>query len=163
MSPMRLQEASDLKELAEFAKAIWLEYWKPLLPEGQTEYMIELFHSEKVMKEQIENAHYHYFYLETEEGRIGYTALSVKEDQLFLSKLYVLKEHRHQGFGGKAFELIKEFAKSHALPKITLTVKRTNAPAIDAYLKWGFKITKSIDTDIGSGFVMPDYVMEYTL
>lgn len=163
MSPMRMKEASDLKELAKFAKAIWLEHWKPLLPEGQTEYMIELFHSEKVMKEQIEKAHYHYFYLETEEGVIGYTALSVKEDHLFLSKLYMLKNYRHKGYGSAAFGLIKEFAAKHSLPKIILTVKRTNTPAIDAYLKWGFKITKSIDTDIGSGFVMPDYVMEYTL
>lgn len=163
MSPLQLEKAADLKELAEFAKAIWLEHWKPLLPEGQTEYMIEMFHSEKVMKKQIEEDRYHYFYLRNEEGRVGYTALSVKEDQLFLSKLYMLKEYRRRGFGTAAFKLIKGFAAAHSLPKITLTVKRTNTPAIDAYLKWGFKIAKSIDTDIGSGFVMPDYVMEYTL
>lgn len=161
MRDMILEKAEDLTELHEFAKAIWLEHWKPLLPEGQTEYMIEMFHSESVMARQIENDHYHYFYIRTEEGRVGYTALSLKSDQLFLSKIYLVKECRRQGLGEKAFELIKDYARLNGKPKITLTVKKTNTPAINAYLKWGFKITRGIVTDIGRGYVMDDHVMEY--
>ena len=46
------------------------------------------------------------------------------------------------------------------LGKITLTVNKNNAIAIEAYRKMGFENAGSIVTDIGGGFVMDDYKME---
>lgn len=44
--------------------------------------------------------------------------------------------------------------------KIQLTVNKHNINSINAYKKWGFKTIDSVVTDIGSGFVMDDYIME---
>ena len=76
---------------------------------------------------------------------------------MFLSKLYVKKEFRHKGIGKAVFEKIKDFG----FDKIQLTVNKYNKNTIDAYLKYGFKIIDSVVSDIGNGFVMDDYIMEY--
>ena len=75
----------------------------------------------------------------------------------------MIKEFRNQGFGRKAFEKIKAYARANGKDKVVLTVKKTNAPTIAAYKNWGFAITDAIVTDIGDGFVMDDYVMTYVL
>ena len=40
-----------------------------------------------------------------------------------------------------------------------LTVNKHNRNAIAAYGKYGFRVAESVVKDIGSGFVMDDYVM----
>ena len=87
----------------------------------------------------------------------GYFWISDKKDYLFLSKLYIQKDFRHKGLGTKAFEEIKQLANGK---KIQLTVNKHNINSINAYKKWGFKTIDSVVTDIGSGFVMDDYIME---
>ncbi len=86
----------------------------------------------------------------------GYFGVSDKEDYLFLSKLYIKKEFRHQGIGSQAFEKIKKIANGR---KIRLTVNKKNTNTIKAYDKWGFKTVDAVVTDIGQGFVMDDYIM----
>ena len=49
------------------------------------------------------------------------------------------------------------------LSKITLTVNKYNLPAICIYEKVGFNRVDSIETDIGNGYVMDDYVYEFVL
>lgn len=89
---------------------------------------------------------------------VGYFGISDKQDYLFLSKLYIKKEFRHKGIGAKAFEKIKQIANGK---KIRLTVNKYNTNTIKAYEKWGFKTVDAVVTDIGNGFVMDDYIMEY--
>ena len=52
---------------------------------------------------------------------------------------------------------IKELANRKP---IRLTVNKYNKNSIAAYRKWGFKIIDSVVTDIGSGFVMDDFIMQ---
>lgn len=163
MSEVTLEKATDIKAMAKLAESIWLEHWLPKLPAGQTEHMIKKFQSEEAMKHQIAHENYAYFYIKDGEKTVGYTALALRDDHLFLSKLYMIKEFRNQGFGRKAFEKIKTYARANGKDKVVLTVKKTNAPTIAAYKNWGFSITDAIVTDIGDGFVMDDYVMTYVL
>ncbi len=93
-----------------------------------------------------------------ERGQVaGYFGVSDKKDYLFLSKLYIKKEFRHQGIGAKAFDEIKKIANGKP---IRLTVNKYNTNTINAYKKWGFKTIDAVVTDIGNGFVMDDYIME---
>ena len=62
-----------------------------------------------------------------------------------------------------AFEEIKELTKQCGLNKIRLTVNKYNANTIKAYKKWGLNTVESTVTDIGDGFVMDDYIMEYSI
>ena len=156
---MRLEKASDTKKLAKMASEIWHEYWPSLLSAEQIDYMVQKFQSEEAIEEQIKNENYTYYFLVEGNDIVGYTGISNKKDYLFLSKLYLLKEYRHKGLGKKAFDEIKKMCTN----KIILTVNKHNSSAYNAYLKYGFKVIDSVVTDIGSGFVMDDFIMEYEL
>ena len=150
-------ENNQIKELADLASSIWHEYWVCLLSSEQINYMVENFQSEKAIKNQIENENYSYYFILQNNEKAGYFGISDKGDYLFLSKLYIKKEFRHKGIGTKAFERIKELADGKP---IRLTVNKHNINSINTYKKWGFKRIDAVVTDIGSGFVMDDYIME---
>lgn len=151
----------NIAEMAEFAASIWREYWTSILPEGQAEYMIEKFQSKEAMKRQVESENYSYFYIVADGNRAGYTGLSCRDGYLFLSKLYILKDFRHQHVATRAFPFIVDFAKKHGYDRVVLTVYKGNVNAIRAYEKLNFRKTDATVTDIGSGYVMDDYIMEY--
>ncbi len=154
---MELEKVFDIEKLAQIASDIWHEYWPCLLSNEQIDYMIEKFQSEKAISEQIKTENYTYYFLKHNNEIVGYTGISDKKDYLFLSKLYILKEFRHKGLGKLAFEEIKRLGYN----QIRLTVNKNNTNAYHAYKKYGFKTIDSVVTDIGSGFVMDDYIMEY--
>ena len=152
-----LVDKNNIKALADFASEIWHEYWPIILSEEQIDYMVKIFQSEEAIRAQIENEDYRYYFIGENGVNAGYTKKIKKKDYLFLSKLYIAKEYRHRGLGGKVFNKIKTFGYD----KIRLTVNKYNKNTINAYLKYGFKIVESVETDIGHGFVMDDYIMEY--
>lgn len=158
---LKINEAKDIQQLACLASEIWHEYWVEILSKEQIDYMVDKFQSEQAIQKQIAEENYTYFYLEKDNNIAGYTGLSKKDSYLFLSKLYIKKEFRHQGLGTLTFEFIKNFAKENNYSKIVLTVNKYNKNTIKAYKKWNFKQVDSVITDIGNGFVMDDYIMEY--
>ena len=147
----------NIKTLAKLTDEIWHEYWPCILSEKQINYMVEKFQSENAIINQMKNENYKYYFINYENKNVGYVGISPHSDYLFLSKLYVKKEFRHKGIGKVVFEKIKDFG----FDKIQLTVNKYNKNTIDAYLKYGFKIIDSVVSDIGNGFVMDDYIMEY--
>ncbi len=156
-------EIQDIKSLTQLASEIWHEYWTVILTPEQIDYMIENFQSESAIKNQYDNENYTYYFIQENEENIGYFGISEKKDYMFLSKLYIKSTHRRRGIGAKAFEKIKQIAKEKSYKSIQLTVNKYNKNTIAAYEKWGFKTIDSVVTDIGEGFVMDDYIMEYSL
>ncbi|MGN0193427.1 MAG: GNAT family N-acetyltransferase [Candidatus Gastranaerophilaceae bacterium] len=157
------EKVKNIKEFAKLASEIWHEYWTVLLSPEQIDYMVEKFQSENAVTRQIEQENYTYFYILENGEKAGYIGLSEKNDYLFLSKLYLKKDFRHKGLGTKAFEFIKDFARNSGFDKIVLTVNKYNSNTIKAYEKWGFKSVDAVVTDIGGGFVMDDFIMEFSL
>lgn len=155
---IEFEKVENIEELASLASAIWHEYWTCILSPEQIDYMVENFQSEKAIKTQIENDNYTYYFILSDKVKAGYFGVSDKGDYLFLSKLYIKNEFRHKGIGTIAFEKIKQIADGR---KIQLTVNKYNSNTIKAYEKWGFKIVDAVVSDIGSGFVMDDYIMVY--
>ncbi|MDY6310766.1 MAG: GNAT family N-acetyltransferase [Cyanobacteriota bacterium] len=160
---IKYEKAVNISKLVALSSLIWHEYWKDYLSEEQIEYMVDKFQSEKAIQHQIQYEHYTYFYIYYNRELIGYIGLALKDDSIFLSKFYIKKDFRHKGIGTKTFEFIKEAAKQQRRDKITLTVNKHNTNSINAYKKWGFKTVDAVVTDIGGGFVMDDYIMEYKL
>ena len=156
-------EVKNITKLAILASEIWHEYWVEILTPEQIDYMVENFQSEKSISNQIKNENYIYFFINVDNENAGYIGLSKKQDHMFLSKLYIKKEFRHKGLGTKAFDFIKNFAKENNYTNIILTVNKYNTNTINAYKKWQFKEIDSVVTDIGNGFVMDDYIMEYCI
>lgn len=156
-------EVKNITKLANLASEIWHEYWVEILTPEQIDYMVENFQSEKSISNQIKNENYIYFFINVDNENAGYIGLSKKQDHMFLSKLYIKKEFRYKGLGTKAFDFIKNFAKENNYTNIILTVNKYNTNTINAYKKWQFKEIDSVVTDIGNGFVMDDYIMEYCI
>lgn len=154
--------AEDLMQIEEMASIIWYDHYTPIIGTEQVAYMLDKFQSVASMSEQIQNG-YQYFLILQDKTQVGYLSFIKREDELFLSKVYILKELRGQGIGKKAFEFIENEAKENQCKKITLTVNRNNINSIKAYENSGFLNTGAIVQDIGNGYVMDDYIMEKRL
>ena len=155
----KITNDAQLKVFAGIADEVWHEYFSFLLSKEQIDYMVARFQSYEAVKAQIADG-YEYYFVEKNGEIAGYTGFCPKDDKLFLSKLYILKNFRNCGIGRKTLEFLIEKAHEYKLLKIILTVNKHNEPTIKAYEKWGFKNVDSVVTDIGSGYVMDDYIME---
>lgn len=153
----------DLAEISVCAEEIWNEYYKSILSKDQIDYMISKFQSAEHMKTQILKEGYEYYKLTDDENLLGYMGIKNEGDKLFLSKLYIKEEYRKKGISKIAFSFINEYSKKNNLKGIYLTVNKNNLNSIEVYKHFGFEITKEEKTDIGSGYYMDDYIMEYTI
>ncbi|MCI9261331.1 MAG: GNAT family N-acetyltransferase [Eggerthellaceae bacterium] len=93
---------------------------------------------------------------------VGYTGGYVDQatNRFFISKIYLLKEHRGQGFSSATIRFYEMIARKRGLDALYLTVNKNNEMAIRAYKANGFEVIDAVETDIGEGFVMDDYIME---
>ena len=146
--------------LVPVAEEIWREHYIPIIGEEQVEYMLEKFLSADALVEQI-NSGYEYFLMSYDYTFAGFAAVKEENDELFLSKLYVDKDFRKKGIGSYMFQKFIEICKLRELKKIWLTCNRNNKNSLEVYKKLGFTIVHEEVADIGNGFVMDDYILEY--
>jgi diamine N-acetyltransferase len=159
---LEAQTAEDFKAIEALAFPIWREYYTPLIGASQVEYMLQKFQTAKAVGEQAREGALYYLIQAPEGGKIGFFSVIPRPGELFLSKIYLLKDQRGKGCARKALEFIQGLARERGLRRITLTVNKQN-PAVKAYQALGFRILEPVVTDIGGGFVMDDYRMELGL
>ncbi|MDE5619398.1 MAG: GNAT family N-acetyltransferase [Ruminococcus sp.] len=160
----RVETDEKLCEVAELAEMIWHEFFPVILSEEQIDYMVEKFQSYEAMKEQVANQDYCYFSVSDNDGMCGYIAVKPEKDsRFFLSKLYLRSDRRGKGIASEMLSRVFSEAEKAGKTSIYLTVNKYNSHAVDVYGKKGFEIIDSVVTDIGNGFVMDDYIMEYRL
>ena len=158
MEITRINDPACLKDVAALADEVWHECYAGIIADEQIDYMVKNFQSEKAMIELYENGAE--FYALTEDGVMrGYIVLGKEEDALFLSKLYLHSSLRGKGNGSKALSFVKNRAKELGYTSVYLHVNKYNKRAIKAYLANGFVNERSLDTAIGDGFVMEDYIL----
>lgn len=153
---------TQIHELSNLANEIWHEHFPAILTDEQIDYMVDKFQSSHALTSQIQSG-YEYFQLYLEHSFAGYIGIHAEENSLFLSKLYLKKDCRGQHLSTRAFEFLKTLCKERCLKKIWLTCNKYNSHTLDVYRHLGFQTTRSEVTDIGNGYVMDDYIMEYTL
>jgi len=128
---------SDLLLIESMANTIWHEHYTPIIGHEQVVYMLDKFQSVNTMKAQID-AGYHYFTINKDDKSIGYLSFNKRNKELFLSKIYVLKELRGKGIGKKAMTFVLDMAKALGCMKVSLTVNKFNPNSIRAYESIGF-------------------------
>lgn len=164
MSRLNFTEAVtdvQIEVTAALADVIWHEFFPSVLSTEQIDYMVEKFQSARAMKEQISSEGYRYYLLFGGGERVGYIAVRPDSDgRLFLSKLYIKKEHRGKGYATEVFEFLKGYCRENGLSSVWLTVNRHNDGAVSVYEKRGFKKIGEGVTDIGNGFVMDDFYFQ---
>lgn len=158
-----VETAEDQEYLARLADEIWHEYWPDLIGAAQTDYMVEKFQSlEAIRRDMSENA-YEYWILHGEDGRtLGFTGGHVEPEtnRFFISKVYLLAEERGKGYARQTVEFYNRLCLDRGLDAMYLTVNKGNEMGIRAYKGTGFETIEAVETDIGEGFIMDDYVME---
>ena len=160
---VKVKNKAQISRVAQLAKDIWEEYYPAIISQGQIAYMIDTFQSPAAIESQIAEGMQYYLTV-TDGEEIGYLAYTSEQGNvLFLSKIYITRDFRNKGKGREAFEFITQQASNSCCNKIWLTVNKHNKAAIDKYLKIGFTITESVKKEIGNGFYMDDYVMEYSV
>ena len=149
------------RRVHELACRIWHECYSDVLPPEQIDYMLDTYHSEGSVLEELSDG---YVYRIISEGGkdIGYCGFRAEDDSVYIGKLYLLEDYRGKGFGSRMFSMIDSYALSKGIRKEYLRVNRNN-PTVAIYERKGFTVRESVVTDIGNGFVMDDHIMERTL
>mgnify|MGYP000023520888 CR=1 FL=1 len=152
----------DVKQVEELADEIWTKHYTPIIGSDQVRYMLENFQSfEAIVKQMSEGMNY--FLMDFQGKPVGYMASKPDDEDLFLSKIYVLSGMRGKGIGGYAMNFLANMAREQGFRHMTLTVNKNNTDSIRAYQKMGFVNLGPLETDIGNGFIMDDYLMKKKL
>lgn len=163
MSTLRFLPVMDPPGAAEveaLARIIWPEHYAPIIGEAQVDYMLERFQGAAAILDQIQQGTAYYLLQDSLQNSLGYLALQSLDGFLYLNKLYILKEERGKGYASRTMEFLKERAREKGISRIFLRVHKRN-PSVAIYQKLGFWITGPLVTEIGEGFVMDDYRMEW--
>jgi ribosomal protein S18 acetylase RimI-like enzyme len=156
----RVETEEEIAVLARLASEIWKDYFVLVISNEQIDYMLDKFQSVQAITEQITKQGYEYYFMNVNGSSIGYLGIKQEEGKLFLSKFYIHKDHRGNGYASQAMELLVNLCKNRKLGTIWLTVNRYNDATIAIYEKKGFKTVRTQVADIGNGFVMDDNIME---
>jgi ribosomal protein S18 acetylase RimI-like enzyme len=148
----------DIQKIADLANIIWHEHFTPIIGEAQVEYMLDKFQSFKAISEAV-NVNNYIYYMAFDDGEFcGYIGIHPENKAVLLSKIYVEKSHRGKKISKQMIETVRNDYSDYDY--MWLTVNKHNSNSIAAYKKMGFEITREQVADIGSGFVMDDYIME---
>lgn len=153
----------DVAELAEMAHEIWFEYWPALIGEAQTAYMVKHFQSEPAIRRDMSEHAYEYWFMRDADGNlVGYTGGHVEPEtnRFFISKIYLYADERGKGYASDTIRFYDALCAERGLRAMYLTVNKHNELGIRAYKAKGFVTIEEVETDIGEGFVMDDYIME---
>lgn len=148
-----VKNIKDIELIETMAKNIWMECFINMISIDQIEYMTKKYLSVEAIKSYITD-NYIFKLIISDADIIGFYSYKDMGEYIFLSKLYLKKEFRKNGFATEIIKILKEYNKP-----IKLNVNKNNILAIPFYIKVGFIITESVKTDIGSGYYMDDYVM----
>lgn len=151
---------TQIQEVATLAFTIWNEHFVPIIGQAQVDYMIAKFQSYPALKEQLKN-NYEYFLFELDNSFIGYMGIHKEKESLFLSKLYILHTARNKGIARKALHFLKDLCRSYNLHRIWLTCNKYNEHTLAVYKHLGFQIAATQEVNIGEGYIMDDYILEY--
>ena len=93
---------------------------------------------------------------------MGYTGGRVEPEtnRFFISKIYLLSEARGRHFASRAIGFYGALCQCRGLSAMYLTVNKVNVLGIRAYEGNRFVTIDAVETDIGSGFIMDDFIME---
>ena len=107
---------------------------------------------------------YEYYRLLGNRKLCGYMAIRQDQDgRMFLSKLYIAKQYRGRHLAAFLFDFLKNLCRQRNCSAIWLTCNKHNDHSLNVYRHFGFQTIDAQKNDIGNGFFMDDYIMEYRL
>ena len=150
----RAIEDSELLIINKLAYIIWPEVYESVLPKEQINLLLSKYFEIDKLKKFILDG-YEYYLLSQETINFGFVSFVDKGDFLYIDKLYLIKEYRHQGIGKLIFKNLLNFYKK----PLKLNVNQKNMNAINAYLNSGFEIEKEEYIKLNDSLTNIDFVM----
>lgn len=165
---MTLRKATeqDIPLIQELARRSWENAYADILSAEQMKYMLDTMYSNDEILEHLQQPNYHYFMIldETDglyDGFIGYEN-SYEEGTTKLHRIYLVPESKGKGLGKKTLTFLTQKASESGDRRIILNVNKYNS-AKKFYESQGYVIYGEGVFDIGNGFVMDDYLMEFLI
>ena len=162
---MKLVEATekDIPQIQELAKRSWENAYAEILSQEQMKYMLDTMYSKEEIADHLKNPHYHYHLVLNDEGSaegfIGFEH-QYEEGTTKLHRIYLVPESKGKGYGKKAIQFLKDQVKKEGDHRIILNVNKYNS-ARNFYESQGYKVYDEGVFDIGNGYFMDDYLMEF--
>ena len=162
MITLRKAKEDDIELIRDIAAKTWPSTYLDIIGQQQIDYMLEKMYNKGELLKQFMEGH---TFLIAEEGtnELGFAGYSIidHEARVYkLHKLYVLPSAHGKGVGKILINEVFNQIKDAGASALELNVNKHNK-ARAFYLKGGFTIKESVKIDIGGGFIMDDYVMEY--
>lgn len=163
MITIRKAKEDDIEVIRTIAAETWPDAYLEIIGQAQIDYMLEKMYNRGELLKQLMEGHI-FLIAEDGEEQYGFAGYSIKnhEERIYkLHKLYVLPSAHGKGVGKILINEVFNQVKNIGASALQLNVNKSNK-AKDFYLKAGFNIKESVKLDIGGGYFMDDYVMEYT-
>ncbi|WP_294962208.1 GNAT family N-acetyltransferase [uncultured Flavobacterium sp.] len=160
---IKITEASieDIAKIQEIVHITWPITYGEILTKEQLDYMLDLIYSDEALSKQIQNKEQLFYMISDADSVIGFIGIehNYKEKAITkIHKIYLLPQTQGKGYGKIVFGEIGTMALENNSKELLLNVNRFNT-ALNFYKKLGFEIKETLDTEIGNGYLMEDYVM----
>lgn len=165
---IREAEAADSIKIQFLARHSWEENYTKMLSKEQIDYMLDQMYNSQTLNGQFANKNYHYYLLHIRDNEtwepVGFIGFENQflENTTKLHRLYFLKTFTGKSLGKLLMKKMFEQVSAFGDERIILQVNKTN-PAVHFYQQLGFEVYEEAIFDIGQGFVMDDYLMEYKM
>lgn len=158
---IQLANLEDLPLVREIAYATWPSAYGHSHSKEQLDYMLNQMYSLDALAHQhLDQRHIFLIACEEDDAR-GFASLELNfehSNECKLHKLYVVPQNQNSGLGLLLLNACLDLAKKACNKSLILNVNKHNN-ARQWYESNGFNVYKEDVIDIGSGFVMDDYLM----
>ncbi|MBU8882939.1 GNAT family N-acetyltransferase [Kaistella sp. DKR-2] len=164
MTSFKKAAEADIQLIRELAEQSWNSAYAELLSQEQIDYMLSEMYSAEEISSHLQNPNYHYYLIFNENTAVGFIGFEhhYEPETTKLHRIYLIDGAKGKGCGKAALNFLKKQVSLNADHRIILNVNKENK-ARGVYESQGFTIYKEDVFDIGNGFVMDDYLMEFKL
>jgi GNAT superfamily N-acetyltransferase len=155
--------SEEVAAVGSLARLVWQASYPAMISQAQIDFMLAERYAPERMRHELDDVRHAWRIARCDTALLGFAHAHLEDAACKLDKLYVHPEHQRRGIGAALVGQIAAWAREHGAQTLWLQVNRTNAQALRAYEKYGFRVVRSQVFDIGHGFVMDDHVMERAL
>ncbi|WP_291131355.1 GNAT family N-acetyltransferase [Flavobacterium sp. UBA7682] len=153
---------SNFTDVRAIANEVWPKTYGSILSQAQLDYMMNMMYSIEALQWQANEKQHHFIVAKENNISVGFASYEFdynRTKKTKIHKIYVLSTQQGKGTGKVLLDYIADEAKSQNNTAVFLNVNKYNS-AQHFYKKLGFDIIEEEVIDIGSGYVMDDFVME---
>lgn len=163
---MNLRQANieDISVIQEIAEIAFRETYSSILSAEQLSYMLDMMYSTSSLERQLREGQ-EFILLSEADTYLGFVSYEANYDgrgAMKLHKLYLLPQYKGRGLGRILVEAVLQKGYELGAVAVRLNMNRNNQ-TYDFYTHMGFVVVGEEDINIGSGYLMEDYIFEKAL